>query len=270
MIRTIKTSIVVRKVRSIMNEHAANGEPIQQLLGEDIVQIDHYIKSVLRESLTLVYREAPIELLPPTNAAKDILPKSKDPKIAQAQEENYNKPYSYVAVGSTGREVMVIELPDSFLRFQRLKLDSWGKSIGVLNDVGSVQFAEQYNKHTEGTSSRPRANLVYSERGKKAIECHPAGSNLDYLIIVCAPQFSKAKGNTGGNVLNVAGDEDLLNGVDLYATIDDALLDAWCYMAASLVYSIFERRDTSREMERISLSIISSRQRHPSSKAPSE
>lgn len=257
MFRTIKTSIVAHKIRSIMNEYAANGEPIQQLLGEDSLNIDHYIKSVLREALTLVYRVAPIEFLPPINAGKSIAPKSKDLIEGKAQEENFNKPYSYVAVGSTGREVMVIELPDSFLRLSRIKLDSWDKSVGILNDVGSVQFGEQYNKYTEGTKSRPCVNLVYSERGKRAIECHPSGNKLEYLIIVCAPEFRKNKGNTGGNLLDVASDEDITNGVDLYVSIDDALFDAWCYMAASLVYSIFERRDTAREMERIALGIVS-------------
>ncbi len=257
--RNITLNYIVFRVRSLMNEHASSTIPLQEEFRTGALDLEHYIIRVLREALTLCYKIAPEDLLP-----KSKYPTKDNPIPLYINDETPLPRYFFTDKNVDGVSFLCIELPDNYNRFIRMKMRDWVKGIDTLNTPEGNVFAEQYNIYTEGKRHRPKANLVYSPRGKKCIECHPNGIPenwkegdplpLEYLIVSLLPDSLDDLSATNGD------SNDDFNDRKLFESMDSILFDAWCYMTASLVYGIFEDMPSSSYMERIAIALLEKRQ----------
>lgn len=244
---------VIGKVSSLMNEHKSDTIPMLNNIGVGgTLSLDDYIKSVLREALLLVFGIAPVDLLP-----LSVYYETSENAIIGLTESNKSEVSpKYYKNDVNGIRSLGIELPDSFVSLVRVKLKSWVKSVSFINSPESSSFAEQYNKHTTATNSRPKCNLVYSPRGRKSIECFPLDesgsafsfpsivpiSPIEYLVLVETPKALSGSGMS---------ENDLL-----FKDMSDTLFEAWCYMTASLVYNVYQDSNSSKAMERVAVSLL--------------
>lgn len=253
--KNITVGYIISKVQVLLNEHKSSTLPIEGELSTGTLDLDHYIVRVLREALTLCYKFAPSDLL------QVSYPDTEHPILPYRDDSTPLPRYYYAENSEERKRYLCLELPDSFSELVRFKMKAWAKGVGELQLPESSLFAEQYNEYTEAGRNTPKANLVYSPRGKKCIECHPNGIPkgwqegdpfpLDYLVFTPLPnQLPESM-----NDLQVEPQDKLL-----FPEMNSILFDAWCYMTASLVYRIFEDMPSSQAMEQVAIALLQKRE----------
>ena len=239
---------VVQKVQALMNEHDKLNKEIEET--EDRVYLKDYIKSVLREALILVFRASPIEQLPVSSfTASDI--EQRD-SITKAEDIPSGKLCTYWSSGKTGsyNRYYRIVLPRNYQYFVALKMKEWVKEQTQVQKPRQAGFAAQYYIYSEGRNRTPRINLVHTYTDRDCLECHPFGGGVEYLLLVQLPQLEGEK-NTAAPDWN-----ETLLGDDWKVKLPLWIYYAWCYMAAALTYSIYENKESSKEMHSWALQLI--------------
>lgn len=239
---------VVQKVQALMNEHDKLNKEIEET--EDRVYLKDYIKSVLREALILVFRASPIEQLPVSSfTASDI---EQIDNITKADDIPSGKLCTYWSSGKTGsyNRYYRIVLPRNYQYFVALKMKEWVKEQTQVQKPRQAGFAAQYYIYSEGRNRTPRINLVHTYTDRDCLECHPFGGGVEYLLLVQLPQLEGEK-----NTASPDWNETLL-GDDWKVKLPLWIYYAWCYMAAALTYSIYENKESSKEMHSWALQLI--------------
>lgn len=79
----------------------------------------------------------------------------------------------------------VIQLPSDFLRFIRVRLDTWDKPVDQLVPPDSNAYRQQHNAYQQGTAGRPMAAIIPKLGGgsKIAVQCWPSGSVTELLYV---------------------------------------------------------------------------------------
>lgn len=76
-------------------------------------------------------------------------------------------------------EAVVLGIPGDYVRFMRLKMDGWFRSVETLSPLMSTAYYRQNNEYTRATPYSPVAFMVpwsHEEGGKtytRALECYP-------------------------------------------------------------------------------------------------
>ena len=132
-----------------------------------------------------------------------------------------------------------IMLPDDFVSLICFKMKGWKRSVSVTYPLSSEIYKHQTNEYTRGGINKPVCVLSVNANGKKILEYYSVQEGKEHEIEI----FVYEGRYTSGESLNIEK--------------NSRLFSALCYMCASLVYSIFENPNTSKEMQNIALSMIS-------------
>lgn len=129
-----------------------------------------------------------------------------------------------------------VALPVDYVSLIAVKLQSWKRSCVKAFDMYSEEYKCQCNSYTRAGAYRPICVLGYSTNGSRELWMYSISpsSKTTFEMFVYEAKYS--------------------DGLDL--DVNDPLASAVCYMAASLVYSIFENKDSSQEMRAIALNLI--------------
>lgn len=131
-----------------------------------------------------------------------------------------------------------IILPDDFVKLLAFKMNGWKRAVSVAYPLDSEEAKRQANIYTRGGENKPICLLSYSPEGEKILEYYSLGSEADHTISLF--------------VYEAAYDSE--SGINVSSS--DPIFYALCYMAASLVYSIFENPNTAKEMQTIAINYI--------------
>ena len=207
---------IVNKVKAIMNE--IGDEASLTLLAEDTVKITSYIKSAIPDAVAFVQLHSPVRCV---------------------NEKHYTGS-STMATDSDG--FIRVVLPDDYVKLIAVKLSTWKRVATVAYPYDTQEAYAQANEYTRSKDNKPvviEGYKMVSSAAKRTLEMTSSASapTLD-LLLYEAKYTSADTGNT----------------LPLSAT--DPIALAVCYMTASLVYSYFENKNTSDEMNRIALSLI--------------
>ena len=130
-----------------------------------------------------------------------------------------------------------ITLPSDFVSLIAFKISSWKRIVAQLFSINSEEYKAQAGGYQTAGLNKPMCFLSYSG-ATKILEFY-------------------AKGMVDGDAISTFAYEARYNstsGLDLDK--NDPLAQAICYMCASLVYSVFENTQTSKEMQTIALNLI--------------
>lgn len=193
---------IIEKVRAIMNEIGA--EENLSLLSENTVKLSGYIESVIPDAVNAIVVIAPTRFL---NATSQAIPTT------------------------TTDGISICDLPNDFLRFVSLKLDTWKRAVSVAYPYGSDRYNAQHNPVTRAGSNKPVCAFSFSKKGNM-LECCPSG-NMEYFFYV-----------------KCANDSNLMD------VVKESLFLPVCYMCGYLVYNIFEMSNTAERMKNIAIELI--------------
>ena len=126
-----------------------------------------------------------------------------------------------------------IGVPSDFVSLVAVKLSSWKRTCVLLHSLESEEYKRQCNQYTQSGNNQPVCVLGFDNTGSRSFLLYPSGSALNYLVY---------EGAYDGNGRSL--DES------------DPIIAAICYKAASLVYSIFENKNTAQLMHEIGISYI--------------
>lgn len=129
-----------------------------------------------------------------------------------------------------------VALPVDYVSLIAVKLQAWKKACVKAFDMHSEEYKRQCNSYTRAGVFRPVCVLGYGTNGARELWMYSICPSLKttFEMFVYEAKYS--------------------NGLDLDA--NDPLSSAVCYMAASLVYSVFENKEASQEMRTIALNLI--------------
>lgn len=131
----------------------------------------------------------------------------------------------------------ILPLPDDFVSLIAVKLSSWRRICASMHDMNSEEYKWQCNSYTVNGVNKPVCIYGYASNGVQSLLLYPSDASNPILeMFVYEARYSSADG---------LGLED-----------GDPLLGAICYMAASLVYSIFENENSAKALRAIALSLI--------------
>lgn len=160
---------IVTKVRAIMNE--VGEDESLNLLNEDRVKLDDYIKSAIPDAVNLVLESCSINSTTPSLSLSSI---------------------------TTSEGISSIKLPDDFLRFAAIKMEEWKRAVHHVYPSTSDKYKQEHNDITRSGNNKPSACYAYDSSGK-VIECYPSGT-LEYFLYV--KSFSPSAGDTELSSLN--------------------------------------------------------------------
>ena len=129
-------------------------------------------------------------------------------------------------------------LPDDFVSLINFKMEGWKRSVSIAYPLSSEIYKHQTNEYTRGGINKPVCILSVNADGKKILEYYSVPTDKEHKIEV----FVYEGGYTPKEPINIEK--------------NSRLFAALCYMCASLVYSIFENANTSKEMQNIAQRII--------------
>lgn len=141
-----------------------------------------------------------------------------------------------VVPGENGKGYIM--LPDDYVSLIAFKLSGWKRMTAILYPITSEEYKVQSNEFTRSGTHKPMCFLNYNETGQKILEYYAIGTTNPVTV----------------ETFVYEGKYNSEEGIDLAA--NDPLAIAICYMCASLVYSIFENKETAKEMQTISLNLI--------------
>lgn len=76
------------------------------------------------------------------------------------------------------------EAPEDMIRFLRVKMGGWNRSVDQLLSVSMPDYQQQAIPGLRATASRPKAFLVPKAEGKRNIELYPAGDTIVSMLYV--------------------------------------------------------------------------------------
>lgn len=126
-----------------------------------------------------------------------------------------------------------IVLPEDYISLIALKMEGWGRIVVNTVSNDSELALQQSNKYTRAGKCKPVCILSQNENGK-IIELYPINANPKVDMFLYEAKYTD--GITSGE--------------------EEPISIAICYMCASLVYSIFENKDTSEQMKAIAVELI--------------
>lgn len=207
---------IITKVKAIMNE--IGDEASLTLLAEDTVKITAYIKSAIPDAVALVQLHSPVRCV-------------------------NQKEYTGSSTLTTDSDGFIrIVLPEDYVQLIAVKLNTWKRVATVAYPYDTQEYYAQANEYTRSKDNKPvviEGYKVVSGSGKRTLELTSSSATPTLDMLLYEAKYTSS--NTG----------DVL---PLSAT--DPIALAVCYMTASLVYSYFENKNTSDEMNRIAISLI--------------
>lgn len=129
-----------------------------------------------------------------------------------------------------------IPVPDDFVSLIAVKLASWKRSCIVAFGINSEEYKRQCNPFTVAGSYKPMCILGYDNAGNRVLELYSSKSKTSIEMFVYEAKYSSG------------------NGIDI--DINDPIAQSICFMAASLVYSIFENKEMAQEMKTLAVNLI--------------
>lgn len=146
------------------------------------------------------------------------------------------KMYSPVLTMMTGDGCYRADVPDDYVSLIGAKMSKWSRGCVGTSDFQSEEYKRQCNPVTRSGKNAPVCVYGPGIGGKMYIYLYPglSGDTMEY--------FSYEGRYTPGSGLPLSE--------------DDPLLLAVCYMTASLVYSIFENKQSAEKMEQIASKFI--------------
>jgi hypothetical protein len=135
---------IVTKVRAILNEIGQENISTQ-LLDEDTVQIDEYIKACINDAINLLS----------TGVNGAIV----NPKTGGG-----------ITVTASGNGTGYIVLPDDYISLLAFKMKGWKRVVNKTYGYDSEQYKAQVNDYTRSGINKPVCILGYDANGKKILE----------------------------------------------------------------------------------------------------
>ncbi len=132
----------------------------------------------------------------------------------------------------------VVALPSDYVSLIAVKLAGWRRACVTAFAMNSEEYRRQCNPYTKAGSHKPVCVLGYGSTGAKELWLYSieAGGSFNVELFAYEAKYDSSEG------------------IDLES--NDPIALAVCYMAASLVYSYFENKQTADEMKAIALSYI--------------
>ncbi len=129
-----------------------------------------------------------------------------------------------------------IPLPDDYISLVAVKLSNWKRACIVSYGMDSEEYKRQCNPVTVAGTYKPVCIDGYDGEGKRILMLYSAKAQTDIETFVYEAKYTTSSG------LDVDPEEPIASAV--------------CYMAASLVYSIFENQKTAEAMKLIAINLI--------------
>lgn len=132
----------------------------------------------------------------------------------------------------------VLPVPDDFVSLIAIKLSNWKRTCIFVHDMNSEEYRQQCNSYTKAGCYKPVCIMGYDNSGNRTLMLYSASSksNVNLDMFVYEARYK--------------------SGTDLDVNKNEPIAQAICYMVASLVYSIFENKETSQEMKSIAINLI--------------
>lgn len=195
---------IITKVRAIMNE-AGNDESLN-LLSEDTISLDVYIKSVIPDAVTIMIENSPFRCVNRKSAAVNV---------------------------SESNGAGIIVIPSDYVSLIALQLSGWKRIVSKTFELGSEEYKINCNSYTRAGINKPVAFNSYNEDGR-ILECYPSEKAVS--LFAYEARYKSIDG--------------------LALDLNDPVAIAVCYMCASLVYSVFENANTSKEMQTTAINLL--------------
>lgn len=79
----------------------------------------------------------------------------------------------------------IIQLPVDFLRFMKLRLDSWDHPLYEAIAPDTNEYRQQFNQYQGASAGRPVAALIPRIAGtsKRALQCFPTGALQEFIYV---------------------------------------------------------------------------------------
>lgn len=132
--------------------------------------------------------------------------------------------------------VCTLTLPEDYVRLVALKLAEWKRVCVTAWPMDSEEYRRQCHPYTRAGVYKPVCILGYNADGDRVLWLYSATASTTLDIFLYEAQYNSS------------------DGLNLEA--DDPLALAVCYMAAGLVYNIFENPTTSQRMRELAVSLI--------------
>lgn len=166
---------ITTKVRGILNE--IGEEFTLDLVSDDTVKLDDYIRSVIPDAVMLISRlkECPSRYLYVGNSVESVSTDKTD--------------------GCT-----IIKLPKDFLRVLAIRLDGWRREVQTIEPYGGETYKEQHYPITRAGTNKPVC--VYANDAESdTIECFPGGDVLYFRYVRSLSEVTDdALGNLSGQL----------------------------------------------------------------------
>ena len=129
-----------------------------------------------------------------------------------------------------------VVVPDDYVSLIAIKLACWKRVCIVSHGMDSEEYRRQCNPVTMAGAYKPVCINGYDGTGKRVLMLYSAKAETKLDMF-----YYEAKYTQGDNI-----DVD----------VNEPVAVAICYMAASLVYTIFENKGTAQEVRTIALNLI--------------
>ena len=136
-------------------------------------------------------------------------------------------PQSSVVGGST-----LIPLPEDFSRLAFVQLATWMRAVTEVLNINTEEYKVAKNQFTKPGVNKPLCFFSYKGTDE-ALECMPSGTISQFIYV---PIISTKE--------------------EAVTTIKQELFLPVCYMAASLVYNIFENQPMSNNMKAVVMELL--------------
>lgn len=132
----------------------------------------------------------------------------------------------------------ILPVPDDFVSLIAIKLSNWKRTCITAFDMNSEEYKCQSNPYTKAGCYKPVCIMGYDNSGNRVLMLYSAASKSDVKLDMFVYEAK------------------YVSGTDLDLSINEPISQSICYMIASLVYSIFENKETSQEMKTIAINLI--------------
>lgn len=129
-----------------------------------------------------------------------------------------------------------VAVPDDFVSLIAIRLSHWKRTCITAFDMDSEEYRRQCNPYTKVGCYNPVCIMEYDNSGNRVLMLYSAKEGVTLDMFVYEARYKS------GESLDVGSNEPIAQAI--------------CYMVASLVYSIFENKETAQEMRSIAVSFI--------------
>lgn len=127
-----------------------------------------------------------------------------------------------------------IILPKDYISLVAIRMNGWSRIVVKAANEGSELAIAQHNKYTRAGKCKPVCVLTKNESGESVLEFYSVEGIPKVSLFLYEAKYIDAI--PGG--------------------AEEPISVAVCYMCASLVYSIFENKDTAAQMKNIAVELI--------------